>query len=195
MLLTSLLLALTVPGIAETYSVYLGNFGLKVLAGGLMAVSLTNLKAMPLSMITIRIVLLMSTLLLFRVLHSSPGSEGIMLLVSSVVWVILTGLYIKTRRDLEILILFIYIASIIVLVSPGLYRIYSLDRVIGLAARSVNGLKGIAYSYIIYAQVVVLSLFLSLRYLVIGNNSLMRLLNAAIFVTSLVSLMTCGSKE
>lgn len=190
----SILFCLTIPGIANAYAIYLGSFTVKFFSLGFLFLSLPQLINLRGNSLIKSILITLILLFLYRFFHSSPGAQEQLLPLISIVWFILIVLSIRGLESLKIFLFFFYLATILVVLSPGVERIFDFSRIGFTEARSDNALTGIANHYIEYAQVCLFCLFLSFYFFRTVKSKVFKILNLLLFFTALLAVITAGSR-
>lgn len=182
------------PGLAENFSVYLGDYGVKAFAILLLLINLREIgELFKYSKIKVVLVIIL-LLFIYRTFHATSAAEAQLLPLISLLWIIIIYLSIETEKHFKIFIFCLYISSFIILISPGFDRIFDFSRIGFSESRSVNALTGIADHYIIYAQMAIFSFYLSLYYFLRVKSKSIKFLVLIIIITSIVAIITSGSR-
>lgn len=193
-LFTSILACLTIPGLAETYSVYLGDYGVKAFALLLLFLNLKEIGELFKHPKIKSVLVVLLLLFIYRSFNITTAVQQPLLPLISLIWLVIIYLSIKTEKHLEIFIFCLYLSSCIVLLSPGLERILDFTRFSYSENRSENALIGIANHYILYAQMAIISFYLSLFYLLKFKSIGLKFLALLILIISIVAIITSGSR-
>lgn len=182
------------PGLAETFSVYLGDYGVKAFAILLLLINLREIgelfKHSKIRSIIVGVLLLF----VFRTFHATSAAEQQLLPLISLLWLIIVYLSVKTDKHFKIFMFCLYVSSCIVLFSPGLERIFDFSRIGFSESRSDIALTGIANHYIIYAQMAIISFYLSLYYFIKLKSKSIKFLVLIIITTNITAIITSGSR-
>jgi O-antigen ligase len=182
------------PGLAENFSVYLGDYGVKAFAILLLLINLREIGELFKYSKIKSIIVVGLLLFIYRAFHATSQAEQQLLPLISLLWLIIVYLSIKTKKHFEIFIFCLYVSSCIVLFSPGIERIFDFSRIGFSDSRSVNALTGIANHYIIYAQMAIISFYLSLYYFIKLKSKSIKFLLIIIITTNLIAIITSGSR-
>ena len=129
------------PGLAETFSVYLGDYGVKAFAVLLLFINLKEIgKLFKYSKIKSLIVIIL-LLFIYRTFHVTSAVQQPILPFVSLLWLIIIYLSIKTDKHFKIFMFCLYASTCIVLLSPGLDRIFDFSRIGYIESRHENRSK------------------------------------------------------
>lgn len=182
------------PGLNENFSVYLGEYGLKISA---ILILLLNIKGAIriLKDKKIKVILIFLFLLfLLRTVHSTSASGFPVDFMTSIIWLIIIYSSIRTEKHFKILAFCIYVSALIVLLSAGIDRIFDVSRVGFTEDRSSNALTGIAPHYIIYGQMALISFYMSIYFLYEKKSKFLKFFLLFFLITSFMGIITSGSR-
>jgi len=182
------------PGLAETFSVYLGDYGVKAFAVLLLFINLKEISELFKYSKIKSIIVIVLLLFIYRIFHATSAAEQQLLPLISLLWLIIVYLSVKTDKHFKIFMFCLYASACIVLLSPGLERILDFSRIGYSESRSDNALTGIANHYIIYAQMAIISMYLSLFYLIKSKSIGSKFLFAFFLIISIVAIISSGSR-
>lgn len=192
--IVSIIFCLTMPGLASTFSIYLGEYGVKGISILLLFFGIKKIqKPFSYRFFTFIFSILM-ILFFYRFFNSTADAEAQLLPFLSTIWVVLLLLYMHSISHLVIFLKCLYSSCLIVLFSPGLNRIFDFSRLGYSVDRLENALIGIATHYIEYAMVAVISFYLSLFFLFIAKKNIYKILNLLLAITSITAVITSGSR-
>ena len=182
------------PGLAETFSIYLGDYGVKAFAILLLLINLREIGELFKHSKIRSIIVVVLLLFVFRSFHATSAAKQQLLPLISLLWLIIIYLSVKTDKHFKIFVFCLYVSACIVLLSPGLERIFDFSRIGYTESRSEVSLIGIAKHYIIYAQMAIISMYLSLFYLIKSKSFGSKILFAIFLIISLVAIISSGSR-
>lgn len=182
------------PGLSETFSVYLGDYSVKAFAVLLLFINLKDVSELFKYSKIKSIIVIVLLLFIYRFFHATSAAEQQLVPLISLLWLIIVYLSIKTDKHFKIFMFCLYASSCIVLFSPGLERIFDFSRIGFSESRSNNALTGMANHYIIYAQMAIISFYLSLYYFIKLKSKSIKFLVLIIITTNIIAIITSGSR-
>ena len=186
--IVSIACCLTMPGLAETYSIYLGDYGIKLIALLLLFLNLNKIGDLLKNPKIKAVMGFMLLLFIYRTFNSTSVSQEILLPLISLLWIIIIYSSIQTEKHFRIFIFCLYLSSCVVLLSPGLERIFDFSRITFSEARADHALIGIAKHYIVYGQMAIISLFSSLFFLTTSKSNVHKFFALIILLISIIGI-------
>ena len=193
-ILVSIFCCLTMPGLDENYSIYFGDYGVKLIAIVLLIFSIRKINNFIFYPFFRNIIILLIILSCYKVFNSVYTFSNYFFPFIITIWIIIIFLSINTNQDLRIFLFFIYIYSIIIVFSAGLENIFDLDKLTYSAIRKDNSLVGITNHYIEYSQVALMNFYLSIYYFRKSNNIFYKFIFTTMLFISFIAVFNSGSR-
>lgn len=191
-LLVALVLGLTLPG-TSLGAEYLGPGVVKVAGVALLLLFHRRLITLFGRTEYVRFILLLFVYLLYRTIHSTVMDTHWVLPWVSLVWMLIVAGGLSQVRRVRLFTLYLLLPLFVLILSPGLDRIFNLSR--GIAHDQFReSLRGLAESYNIYAMSALAGYFLSMTAFLMTRRLYLRALYGFAAIVAFIGTATSGSR-
>ena len=190
----SFLFCLTYPGIQDIAIIYLNEYFVKFFALFILLLQIKNFNVFFKFFHNRLFAFLILFLFLFKTFKNVDISYVDFKPFLNLVWIFLIFITIKTKKQFDIFLKFIFFSSFIIICSAGVENIFDFNREFFKRSYTENNaLVGFVQSYIIYSMCAFQCLFLSI-YFYRSSNKFTRFFYLITIAISLTATFTSGSR-